>query len=86
MANIKSAEKRIRQTAKRQAKNRGVRSRLRTALKEHRATAPAEAGPKVPAAFSEIDKALKKGVIHRNAAARYKSRLAKKAATTKATK
>ena len=44
----------------------------------------AEAGPKVPATFSEIDKALKKGVIHRNAAARYKSRLAKKAAAATA--
>ncbi len=86
MANIKSAEKRIRQTAKRQAKNRGIRSRLRTALKEHRATAPAEAAPKVPATISEIDKALKKGVIHRNAAARYKSRLAKKASAAAAKK
>ncbi len=80
MANIKSAEKRIRQTAKRQAKNRGVRSRLRTALKEHRAGDAGEAGPKMPATYSEIDTALKKGVIHKNAAARYKSRLAKKAA------
>ncbi|MCA1582864.1 MAG: 30S ribosomal protein S20 [Acidobacteria bacterium] len=83
MANIKSAEKRIRQTAKRQAKNRGVRSRLRTSLKDHRATAPADAAAKVPQTVSEIDKALKKGVIHRNAAARYKSRLAKKAAAGK---
>ncbi|MEP6768663.1 MAG: 30S ribosomal protein S20 [Acidobacteriota bacterium] len=83
MANIKSAEKRIRQTAKRQAKNRGIRSRLRTSLKEHRATAPAGAAAKVPETVSEIDKALKKGVIHRNAAARYKSRLAKKAASGK---
>jgi len=80
MANIKSAKKRVLQTTKRQAKNRGVRSRLRTSLKEHRATAHAETAAKMPATYSEIDKALKKGVIHRNAAARYKSRLAKKAA------
>ena len=33
----------------------------------------------IPATHSEIDRALAKGVIHRNAAARYKSRLAKKA-------
>jgi small subunit ribosomal protein S20 len=80
MANIKSAEKRIRQTAKKQAKNRGVRSRLRTALKNHRAADTAEQGKKVPETYSEIDTALRKGVIHRNAAARLKSRLAKKAA------
>ncbi|HXM79222.1 MAG TPA: 30S ribosomal protein S20 [Thermoanaerobaculia bacterium] len=80
MANIKSAKKRIGQTAKRQAKNRGVRSRLRTALKEHRSGDSAQARAKMPETYSEIDIALKKGVIHKNAAARYKSRLAKKAA------
>ena len=37
-------------------------------------------GEAVPATHSEIDRALAKGVIHRNAAARYKSRLAKKTA------
>lgn len=80
MANIKSAEKRIRQTAKKQAKNRGVRTRLRSALKAHRATDAGAQAKKLPETYSEIDTALKKGVIHRNAAARYKSRLARKAA------
>jgi small subunit ribosomal protein S20 len=80
MANIKSAEKRIRQTAKRQARNKGVRSRLRTSLKGYRAAEPAEKAKKVSEAYSEIDVARKKGVIHKNAAARLKSRLAKKAA------
>lgn len=80
MANIKSAEKRIRQTAKRQAKNKGLRTRLRTALKSHRAATPADQSKRVPETYSEIDAALKKGVIHKNAAARLKSRLAKKAA------
>jgi len=79
MANIKSAEKRIRQTAKKQAKNKGVRSRLKTALKVHRASETAAQKDKMPGTYSEIDIARKKGVIHRNAAARYKSRLAKKA-------
>lgn len=83
MANIKSAKKRVLQTTKRQVKNRGVRSRLRTSLKDHRATAAEQTGAKMPATYSEIDKALKKGVIHRNAAARYKSRLAKKASAGK---
>jgi small subunit ribosomal protein S20 len=78
MANIKSAQKRMRQTVVRQARNKSVRSRLRTAVKKHRA----EEGAKpesLSATYSEIDHARKKGVIHKNAAARYKSRLAKAA-------
>ena len=80
MANIKSAEKRIKQTAKRQLRNRGVRSELRTAVKQYRELEDAKKGEKVSQAYSDIDKAKKKGVIHKNAAARYKSRLARKAA------
>lgn len=80
MANIKSAEKRIRQSATRQARNRAVRSRLRRAVKRYREAAAGEKGKALPATVSEIDRARRKGVIHKNAAARYKSRLAKKAA------
>src|SRR5450755_314225 len=79
MANIKSAEKRIRQTVRKQAKNKSVRTRLKSALKTHRGTEPASQAEKLSGTFSEIDIARKKGVIHKNAAARYKSRLAKKA-------
>ena len=82
MANIKSAKKRIKQTAKRQARNRGVRSQLKTAVKQYRELEDAKKGEKVSQAYSDIDKARKKGVIHKNAAARYKSRLARKAAKT----
>lgn len=80
MANIPSAEKRMRQTARRQKRNRHVRSRLRSTLKAYRAADEKEKGKVLTGAVSEIDRARKKGVIHRNAAARYKSRLAKKAA------
>jgi small subunit ribosomal protein S20 len=80
MANIKSAQKRMRQTAVRQARNKSVRSRLRTAVKKHRAAQGAPKPESLATAYSEIDHARKKGVIHRNAAARYKSRLAKAAA------
>ena len=80
MANIKSAEKRIHKAAKSQARNRSVRSRLRTAVKEHRQQAGEKRAESLPMTYSEIDTALKKGVIHKNAAARYKSRLAKAAA------
>ena len=79
MANIKSAEKRIRTSAQKRARNRTRVSRLRSAVKKY---GQADAGKRtgmVPATHSEIDRALAKGVIHRNAAARYKSRLAKKA-------
>jgi small subunit ribosomal protein S20 len=79
MANIKSAKKRIRQSEQRRARNKGVRSRLRTSVKKFR-SAEAGKGETLHTTYSEIDVARKKGAIHRNAAARYKSRLAKAAA------
>jgi small subunit ribosomal protein S20 len=79
MANIRSAVKRIGQAAQRQKRNRGVRSRLRSTIKDYRSGGDQEKSKKLSTAVSEIDRARKKGVIHRNAAARYKSRLAKKA-------
>ena len=78
MANIKSAEKRIRQTAKRTLRNRSARTRLRSAIKKYRQTEAGKKAASLPETYSEIDRALRKGAIHKNAAARYKSRLAKK--------
>ncbi len=83
MANIQSAEKRIRQTAKRQLRNRGVRTQLRTAIKKYRRAEGQEKIKALPATYAQIDRAWKQGVIHKKAAARYKSRLAKRAATAK---
>lgn len=80
MANIKSAEKRMKQTAKRQMRNRGVRAHLRTKVKRYRQTETTKKVEALPGAYAEIDRARKKGVIHKNAASRYKSRLAKAAA------
>jgi small subunit ribosomal protein S20 len=81
MANIKSAEKRIRQTAKRTVRNRAARTRLRSAIKKYRqAEGTAKTGV-LPETYSEIDRARRKGAIHKNAAARYKSRLAKKSSS-----
>lgn len=80
MANIKSAKKRIGQAERQRARNKGVRSRLRTAIKKHRATEGSAKSESLPTTYSEIDRAQKRGAIHRNAAARYKSRLAKAAA------
>ena len=79
MANHKSAEKRIRQNAKRNEINRGNRSKLRTQIKKLRAAVAASdknlSGELLVPTVSVIDKAVNKGLIHRNTAARYKSRL-----------
>jgi small subunit ribosomal protein S20 len=83
MANIKSAEKRIRQSAIRRQRSRGVRSRLRGAIKAYRAAEEKDRAGLLPATVAEIDRARKKGVLHRNAAARHKSRLAKRARAEK---
>jgi small subunit ribosomal protein S20 len=79
MANHFSALKRARQTTKRTAQNRINTSRLRTTLRKFRAALQSGDSAQAKAQFSEtasmIDKAVKKGVIHKNTAARYKSRL-----------
>lgn len=79
MPNHKSAEKRMRQNEKRREVNRSNRGRLRTSIKKLRAALTASDGTNVqellPATISTIDKAVQKGVLHRNAAARHKSRL-----------
>ena len=79
MPNHKSAEKRMRQTEKRRIVNRNNRGRLRTGVKELRAALEGGDAKQVkemlPETISLIDKAVQKGVLHRNAAARYKSRL-----------
>ena len=85
MANTKSAEKRHRQNLEQRARNRGHRSRLRTAIKNLRTVMQsgdaAKAREILPQTLSVIDKIAQKGVIHPNAATRYKSRLAKRVAT-----
>ena len=74
-----SAVKAHRQTIKRTAHNRELRARLRTALKAIRAAIdagkPAEAKALLGQTFSVVDKMAAKGIIHDNAAGRYKSRL-----------
>ncbi len=79
MANIKSAEKRIRTSAAKRARNKARVSRLRSTVKKYGQTEAGKRAEALPRTHAEIDRALAKGIIHRNAAARYKSRLAKKA-------
>ncbi len=79
MANHVSALKRVRQTEKKTTVNRQNTSRLRTALRAFREALendPKNANKAFGATASLIDKAAKKGVIHKNTANRYKSRLA----------
>ena len=80
MANIKSQMKRNRQNEVRRQRNKGVRSEMRTRTKS--ALAAAESGEgsaeELRAAVKRIDKAAQKGVIHKNNAARKKSRLVKR--------
>lgn len=81
MANHKSSIKRIRQTTKRNEINRSNRGKLRTSIKKLRASiASGEKAATVELlnpTISVIDKAVNKGIIHKNTAARYKSRLSK---------
>jgi small subunit ribosomal protein S20 len=79
MANHFSALKRARQTERRTARNRGNTSRLRTALRDVRealAKGDKQAAEQVfRSTVAALDKAIQKGVVHENTAARYKSRL-----------
>lgn len=79
MANTKSALKRVRQNAVRNARNRSYRTRMRNAVRRLRAAIEAgnagEAREMLTATIALVDATASKGVIHRNAAARTVSRL-----------
>ncbi len=82
MPNIASAKKNMRKSRAAAVRNRAQRSALRTALKKARAeSAPGES---TDLAVSLLDRAARKGLIHKNKAARHKSQLARKAATATA--
>ena len=82
MAHHESAIKAMRQGVKRRGRNRSNLSQLKSQVKKLRAAVAAgdaaSAGTLLPETIGEIDRAAKKGVIHDNAAARYKSRLSRK--------
>lgn len=84
MANIKSQIKRIRTNEKRRLRNQSVKSELKTLVRKTREAV--EAGDKeaavecLKAASRKLDKAVSKGVIHKNQAANRKSKLAKRVA------
>lgn len=86
MANTASALKRIRSNNRKRIRNRIVRTRTRTAIRAAREAEPADARAATLAAISALDRAAQKGVIHRNNAARRKSRLMKHLAALEAGK
>lgn len=75
MPRIKSAKKRMRQARSRTAHNRTQRSAVKTAVKRARTETTKE---NVESAMKALDRGARKGLIHRNNAARKKSRLAKR--------
>ncbi len=98
MANIKSSKKRILVAEKNRLRNVAVKSEIKTALRKVLELAQAKEEKSLPAALSHVyklcDKAVSKGILHKNTAARKKSRLtiavnkllAAEAAPTKSTK
>jgi len=85
VANIKSQIKRIKTNAQRTERNRAVKSELRTWIRKFREAAAtgdaAAANEALKVASVKLDKAVTKGVIHKNQAANKKSAMAKKAAS-----
>ena len=79
MANTKSAQKRVRANARRQSRNKMYRSRVKTLVKKAEQTifAGKPDAEAVRLAMSTLDKAAVKGILHKNNAARRKSRLAR---------
>lgn len=82
MANIKSQIKRNRTNEKARMRNKSVKSSLKTAVRHFREAADTDDQDRAQAAFSiasrQLDKAVSKGVIHRNQAANKKSAMAQR--------
>ena len=79
MPNIKSAKKRVKVIAKKKVSNNDLRSSMRTAIKNvEKSTDKDSAVKNLNIAIQRLDKALSKGLVHKNYAARQKSRLTKK--------
>lgn len=86
MANIRSAQKQARKMIKNRTRNRAAMGTLRTAVKKARAALEAKAADSkdlVKDAISIVDSAVTKGILKRNTASRYVSRLSHRAAVSK---
>lgn len=80
MPNIKSAKKRVLVTASKTARNKAVKSNLKTTIKKAEATIADGANDQeaIRLAIKRIDQACAKGILHKNTAARRKSKLVRK--------
>jgi small subunit ribosomal protein S20 len=78
LANTASAVKRVRSNNRKRIYNKIARSKARTALRTAREAEPENLRAATLAAISQLDRAAKQGVIHKNNAARRKSRLMKR--------
>lgn len=78
MPNLKASKKDLRKTVKRTLRNTQVISAVKTALKKIRKATPEEKAKMLPGVYSLIDKAVENGIMKKNTAARYKSRISKK--------
>jgi small subunit ribosomal protein S20 len=96
VANIKSAQKRVKIAERNRVRNKAYKSAVRTLMKKFLAIVDAHAAQPTPetekevqsvmsSAYSKIDKAVKRGVLHANTGARRKARLAKALKTKVAT-
>ncbi|MGC3972001.1 MAG: 30S ribosomal protein S20 [Pirellulales bacterium] len=81
MPHTQSAKKRLKQSLRRKARNRSVKAELRTGVKQVRAAVAAgkndEAKTSLASTQTKLDRAATRGIIHKNKAARLKSRLSK---------
>jgi small subunit ribosomal protein S20 len=81
MANNKSAIKRVKITAKKTARNNIIRSKVRNTIRKFKiavTTNSENSEASLKTAISQIDKAVSKGILHKNNASRKKSRLTKR--------
>ena len=78
MANIKSAKKRVRVIEAKTLRNKAKKSALKTAIKKANAAEEANKEVAVREAIKKVDQACAAGILHKNAAARKKSQLARK--------
>lgn len=84
MANIKSSKKDVKNNAKRRARNLTTRTSLKTYIKKVKQATPEVVEGALALATKALDKAVQRGIIHKNQAARRKSRAAKAANAIKA--
>lgn len=79
MPKLRSSKKRLRQNQRARVRNKAVRSLMRTSIRKIQTSEDkAQAAALLPEVVSVIDRTAKKGVIHKNMAARYKSKLVRR--------